>query len=196
MKKITLAIALAIASLGAAQAQDQTAAPEGKVSFLIGAGLTFGGDKMATAAYENGDEIDIHAGSIFALTTGIDYRISQKFSLQGTIGFHVDDATASNGDMRFQRFPVELLAYYHVSPQWRIGGGARYVSNAKLSSSGAADFGDYEFKSTVSGVLEAEYLMSPNMGFKVRLVNDKFEEKISRAKYDGKHIGLFANYYF
>jgi hypothetical protein len=97
MKNFTIAIALAFASLGAAQAQDtnaqygvpatmgvppsatpqnaapqkaapqyvapqyaapQKAAQQGKVRPVLGMGLTFGGDKLATAEYENGGSID------------------------------------------------------------------------------------------------------------------------------------------
>jgi outer membrane protein W len=195
MKKTLLAFALAAASIGVAQAQ--TAAPAAKpLRFLVGAGLTFGGDKLATAQYTNGGEINIHAGSMVALNAGIDYRINEAFSVQGTVGYHFDNASAENGSIRFERFPFELLGYYNVSPQWRVGGGVRYASNAKLSSSGVADFGDYEFDSTVSGVVEGEYMFGPKVGVKVRYVNEKFQAKIGGARIDGSHIGLLANYYF
>jgi hypothetical protein len=197
MKKLTFAIALAIASLGAAQAQTDAPAPaEKQMRFLVGAGLTFGGDKLATARFVNGDEYNLHAGSIFAMTAGIDYRVTEQFSFQGTIGYHVDDATAKNGSIKFQRFPIELLAYYHLSPAWRIGGGARYLTNAKLTSSGAADIGDYEFKNTLSGVVEGEYLIGRHAGVKVRYVVEKLEEKHYGDKFKANHLGVFGIYYF
>ena len=193
MKKIALIFALAIASLS----QNAAAQDMGKqLRFTVGAGLTFGGDKLATASYTNGGEIDIRAGSMVALAAGVDYRISPEVSLQATVGFHVDDATASNGDVRFQRYPIELLAYYNVSPQWRIGGGVRYVSNPKLTSSGAAYIGDLTFKNTVSGVLEGEYAMSDSIGIKVRYVQEQFENKYNSHKTDANHVGVFANFYF
>jgi hypothetical protein len=194
MKKITLAIALAIATLGSAQAQQAPA--QKNVRFFLGGGLTFGGDKLATATYTNGGEIDIHAGSMVAMNGGIDFLVTPEFSLQANIGYHVDNASARNGDVRFERVPMELLAYFHPAPQWRVGGGVRYVSNTKFSSSGAADVGDYKFKNSVSGVIEGEYLMTPHVGFKIRLVSDKFEEEMTGKKFDGQHVGFMANYYF
>jgi opacity protein-like surface antigen len=194
MKKIALVIALAIASLNAAQAQ--TAPAEKQMRFLVGGGLTFGGDKLATAEYTNGGEIDIHAGSMIALNAGMEYRFAPEFSLQANVGYHVDNASATNGDIRFQRFPMELLGYYHANQQWRVGGGVRYVSNPKLSSSGAAYFGNFDFKNTVSGVVEVEYLMNQHVGFKVRYVNEKFELKNGTKEFDANHVGFFANYYF
>lgn len=193
MKKIAFIFAMAIASLS----QNAAAQDMGKqLRFTVGAGLTFGGDKLATASYTNGGDIDIRAGSMVALAAGADYRISPEVSLQATVGFHVDDATARNGDVRFQRFPIELLAYYNVSPQWRIGGGARYVSSAKLSSSGAAYVGNYTFEDTVSGVLEGEYAMSSSIGIKLRYVQEKFERKVDGRKFDANHVGILANFYF
>jgi hypothetical protein len=197
MKKIISALALATVSLGAAQAQTVAQPAEAKqMRFLVGMGLTFGGDQLATAHYTDGVERSIRAGSMIALNAGVDYRVTPEFSFQGTFGYHVDNASADNGGMRFERFPIELLAYYHVSPTWRLGGGARYVTSAKFKSGGAGDVGDYEFDNTLSPVVEAEYLMSAHWGFKVRLVSEKFTEKVSGAKIDGSHIGFLANYYF
>lgn len=195
MKKTLLALALAAASVGVAQAQ--TEAPVAKpLRFLVGGGLTFGGDKLATAKYTNGGEINIHAGSMVAVNVGIDYRIAEAFSVQGTVGYHFDNASGTNGNIRFDRFPVELLGYYNVMPQWRVGGGVRYVTNAKLSSSGVAYFGDYGFDNTFGAVVEGEYMFGPKVGMKIRYVNEKYQPKMGGDKLDGSHIGILANYYF
>ena len=195
MKKIALVIALAIASLNAAHAQ--TAPPEAKpVRFLVGMGLTFGGDELATVQYQNGDDYDISAGGMIAFVAGVDYRISPEFSMQGTVAYHFDQANASNGDMKFKRYPVELLAYYHPTQNWRVGGGLRYVSSPELSSSGAAYIGNYAFKNTISPVIEAEYLVSSHLGLKVRLVKEEYQVKGYNEKYKGDHVGIFATLYF
>lgn len=198
MKKMYFLIALAIASLDMAHAQDVAPAPIDKpMRVLLGAGLTFGGDMLAKAHYTNGGDIMIHAGSMVALNAGIDYRVTPELSLQGTVGYHGDNASASNGHVRFDRYPIELLAYYNVAPQWRIGGGARYTTNVELSSSGAgACAGNYEFDNTLSAVAEAEYILSPHWGLKLRFVGEKFKEKLTSTKIDANHVGFFANYYF
>jgi opacity protein-like surface antigen len=194
MKKIVLAIALAIASLNAAQAQN--APVDKQLRFLVGGGLTFGGDKLITVKYENDVDMSVRAGGMIALTGGVEYRVSNAFSLQATLGYHVDNTSASNADARFDRFPMELLAYYHLSPQWRVGGGARYVSNPKFKTSGVADIGDYTFDNTIGGLVEVEYLMNEHVGFKLRYVQEKYESKQIRGKIDGNHVGMLANFYF
>jgi hypothetical protein len=172
------------------------AAPAKQMHFLLGTGLTFGGDKLATAEYENGGSIDIRAGSMIAVVAGVDYRVTQEFSLQATFGYHFDNASASNGDIRFERFPIEVLAYYQTAPKWRVGAGARYISSPKLKSSGAADIGDFSFDNTVGAVIEAEYMISPKVGIKMRYVNEKYEISGVPGKIDGSHAGVFGIYYF
>ena len=187
MNKTILAIALSIAALGTAQAQTR---------FFVGAGLTGGGDKLATARYERLGNVDIRAGGLLAFTGGVDYTVSPQFALQASIGYHVDQAHADNGEIRFQRFPIELLAYYTPAPQWRLGAGARYLADPKLSSSGAGYIGDYQFDSSTGGIVEAEYMVSPQIGVKVRYVAEKLQFKNSSAEVDGNHVGIFANFYF
>jgi hypothetical protein len=205
MKKIALALTLALASMAAAQAQTTEAVvtpvayqpvAAKPLRFVLGAGLTFGGDKIATAYYEDGDEIDLRAGDMVAVQAGIDYRVSPEFSLKATVGYHVDDASARNGDMRFQRVPFELLGYYHVTEKVRVGGGLRYVTGAEFRSSGAGDIGDYKFKNTTSAVAELEYMATPSIGVTLRYVNDEYEEKGYGGKLKGDHVGAFANFYF
>ncbi|WP_073212947.1 outer membrane beta-barrel protein [Massilia sp. CF038] len=196
MKKIILSTAVAFGSLNAAQAQ--TAPQANPMRFFVGMGLTAGGDKMSTVEYTDGTSADIRAGNLLAFVGGIDYQVTPDFSFQGSIGYHFDSADATNGSQRFSRFPVELLAYYHVAQQWRIGGGARYSTNARFSSSGAAEVGDTDLDSKVAGIVEAEYMPSAHWGVKLRYVKEEF--KISRGTrshvYKGDHVGVFGNYYF
>ncbi|MFC5462725.1 outer membrane beta-barrel protein [Massilia niabensis] len=200
MKKIALAFSLAAVSmLGTAHAQTyEVVQPiEARpLRFVFGAGFTFGGDKLATAVYDDGVEIDIDAGAGLAMHVGVDYRVSPQFSVQGTVGYHVDSANAWNGDLRFERVPFELLGYYHVNDKVRAGGGLRFVTNAALRCSGACRFGDTGFDDTTSAVAELEYLYTPRVGFKLRYVNEQFKEKDWNYKVKGDHVGLLANFYF
>jgi hypothetical protein len=197
MKKATLAIALAIATMSAAHAQNAPAPAEQKrLHFLVGMGLTAGGDKLATVTYQNLGEYDIKAGGLVMFTGGVDFRVTPEFSIQSTIGYHVDQAPARNGNVKFERYPIELLAYYHPAPKWRVGGGVRYVSSPKLSSSGVVQGLNVEFDNTVSGLVEAEYLISRHFGIKLRYVNEHYELKGYSGKIDANHAGVFGNFYF
>jgi hypothetical protein len=194
MKKILFAALLA--TLGAAHAQTFAPAPApSPARFLVGMGLSSGGDELASAKYTNGDTINIHAGGLVYFTAGVDYHFTPEFSLQGTVNYHVDRANARNGDVKFERFPVELIGYYQPNPAWRVGGGVRYTTSPKLSGSGFATGLDVGFDDTTSAVVEAEYFTSPKVGIKLRYVNETFK---SRGYYDvdGSHVGISLNHYF
>jgi len=199
MKKIAFAFALAAASPGMAQAQSfvqvQDVATK-PLRFVIGAGVTKGGDHLATAVYDDGTEIKIRGGDGIVLLAGLDYRIDPRFSVQGTLAYHADRANAHNADLRFERVPVELLGYYHVHAKVRAGGGLRYVTSTALIDRVPGGYGDFHFKDTTSPVAEIEFLYSPRIGFKLRYVNDKFKEERSGAPVKGDHVGLLVNAYF
>jgi opacity protein-like surface antigen len=194
MKKTVLAIGLAFASLSSAQAQIPAPNP---LRIVVGIGITGGGDKLATAHFDDGTTVNIKAGQGALFYGGVDYLVNDHFSFQGTFGYHIDDTPAApNGSVKFERFPIELMAYVHPSPMWRIGGGVRYISSPKLKGSGFGEGLDYKFENAVSGVVEAEYLHNEQFGIKLRYVAEKFEAKGVPGKTSGNHVGLMANYYF
>ncbi|MGZ8288786.1 MAG: outer membrane beta-barrel protein [Telluria sp.] len=193
MKKTLLACVLAAATF-CANAQQ---APVKNQRFVIGTGLTFGGDRLATTTYTNGDSANIRAGSGLQLQAGVEYRLNPLFSVQGNVGYHIHfTPEASNGDADFSRIPVELIGYYHANDKWRVGGGMRFVRNAKLSGSGFAYGLDESFEDTTGGIVELEYLYSPSLGFKLRGVGEKYESRYSIGSAKGNHVGMFANFYF
>ncbi len=195
MNKLALALAFA-GALGTAQAQTYVQGGAAKpLRFVLGAGFTSGGDHLATAFYDDGVEIKVKGGDGIVVHAGVDYRVAPQFSVQGTVGYHVDRANAHNAGLRFERVPFELLGYYHVNDKVRAGGGLRYVTNTALVLR-AAGVADVHFKDTASPVAEIEYLYSPRVGFKLRYVNDKFKEEHGGAPVKGEHVGVLVNGYF
>lgn len=193
MKKVLLGTALTLAAAFNAQAAD-AASP---FKFLLGAGLTFGGDTLATAQFNDGSTEDIKGGGLVQLYGGIEYRLGDKVSFQGTVGYHVDDTSAaSNGSVRFSRVPVDLLLYYHVNDKVRLGGGVQLVNGPEVKGSGVASNVHLEFENATGAVIEGEYLFTPHVGMKVRYVSEKFEIKGTNTKADGNHLGVLFNYYF
>jgi hypothetical protein len=175
MKKIVLALSVLLSTLGTAQAQNYTPAPA-PTRFLLGMGLSGGGDKLASARYEDGDTVNIHAGGLIYFTAGADFHVTPEFSLQGTVNYHVDRANARN-------------------PLWRVGGGVRYASSPKLSGSGAGSGLEASFDSSTGAVVEGEYFTSPKLGIKLRYVHETYKER-GFGDIDGSHVGLSANFYF
>ncbi|MGL4574247.1 MAG: outer membrane beta-barrel protein [Burkholderiaceae bacterium] len=196
MKKVVslIAIACAAAFSGNAMAQDK-AAPAMAVKPFLGFGLTLGGDKLATAVYDNGTEADIRAGNLVQMTAGVEIPLGTLFSASASVSYHVDNASAENGSLKFDRFPVEVLAHYKLNDQWRIGAGARFVSGATLGGSGVASMPDVEFDSTTGAVLQAEYQFNANTSLIVRGVSEKYKVN-GFGNVDGSHFGVLVNYKF
>ena len=171
---------------------------------LVGAALTAGGDKLSTIDYQDGGSQSVTAGGLVQLYGGIEFHEKDSpFGLQATVGYHVDSANARNGNQRFSRWPIEVIALYNVAPKFRLGVGARYASSAKFTSDGAGYVGNADFTSRVGGILMGEWLITPSMGVQVRYVNEKYKvqtnngsNQVQTLDIDGSHGGIGFNYYF
>jgi hypothetical protein len=122
--------------------------------FTGGVLLSEGGDHLFTGKYTDGTKIDITAG--------------------GTLG--------TNGNASFTRFPLEVMGFYQLNDEYRIGACARKSLSAKLKTSGVAKYQDNaEFHASVGNVIELQYLF--------------FTEKTDGYKVKGDHIGVGVVFY-
>lgn len=188
-------LAVAVLALGAAQAV--WAQPV--VRPLVGMGFTFGGDTVARVVYDNGDSEKVRAGGLIAFTTGLEMSFSPLVSAQALIGYHVDGVTASNGDVKFDRYPAEFLGHYRLTDTFRVGGGARYTAKARTRSSGAASgtVPSEDFKPAWGTVVEGEFTIGRNLGIKLRYVSEKFDSKTAgNPSLKGNHGGIYIVGYF
>jgi hypothetical protein len=195
MKKSTIAhfaigTALAAASL-CSHAEDLR-----PLHFVIGTGITGGGEKLATVTYTNGDTQDIRSGGLVHYFVGMDVRAAPHVSVQATVGYHVDSsAGASNGSVRFTRVPIEVLGYFHVNESIRLGGGVRLVNSPELTGRGVASNVNDSFDNTVGVVLEGEYKFTNWFGLKLRAVSESYRSRGTGFKANGDHAGLYAAFY-
>lgn len=197
-------ICFVIATAGAtAQAQ----APV--VRFLANVGYSAGGDTLASGNYVSGASYSINAGKGVTLAVGADFRVAEKVTVQATVGHHQDSTNASNGEIAFKRAPVELLGFYEMSENFRLGGGLRKAQNAEVTASGAAAgisaAGSYE--STLGAVLEGQYFFNSQRysaaehkalwGVGVRFVNESFKQTNSTAgSKNGSHLAISFLFYY
>jgi len=191
MKKLWMGL-IAAASMQAAMAD-----PAGQVRGLVGLGLTVGGDTIGTVNYNNGTSSDLTAGGTVDLRGGLEYWLQgQPVALELSMGYHTDRVSANNGDATFTRFPLELIAHYALSPQLRVGVGARKSLNTKLDVS--IDNGEHtKFKSSVGGIAEVEYFFTPQFSLKGRYVVERFtSDDAYKDKLEGDHLGVYGMLYF
>ena len=171
-------------------------APPEPLRYLLGVGLTTGGDKLVTVAYSDGSTDSVTAGGFYSLYGGMDYRLNENLSLRGSIGYHFDTTKpADNGEVTFGRVPLELMAYYHASSEIRIGGGTRIVLSPKMEGTGVASAATMSFNNTLGIVGEAEYMFTHELGISLRYVIEKYKASGISSTINGNHLGLMANIY-
>ena len=165
---------------------------------LASFGLTGGGDEIGNLTYANGTNVTLHAGGLIQFGAGALWQFNDMpIATSLTVNYHVDRANAKNGSVRFQRTPIELLAYYTGAGKWRIGGGARFVSGAKGVVEIDGRSGSTTFSSNTGAVIEVGYGFSPHLWLNVRGVSEKYQEEIPYGKsYDGTHLGVNFVYQF
>lgn len=181
---------------GVSQASAQEAFARAGTVFSMG--LTRGMSNFFTVRYTDGTEQRITPGGTFEVKFGGEMRFNRvPLSAQATIGYHYDSTHATNGSVTFTKVPLEFLGYWNVTPQYKIGGGFRYVTMTTLKGDGIADaLGTNDFKNTVGSVIEGEYLINPKTGVAMRYVNEIYQLKGADYKINGSHYGIRMNIYF
>lgn len=85
-----------------------------------------GGARLAKVTMTDGSTQSLSAGGLFGIGAGLVYMpTGTPVAFEATLGYKVDDVTASNGQLKFARWPIEFLASY-VAERHRIGGGLAY----------------------------------------------------------------------
>lgn len=175
----------------------------GQIKPFVGAGLTFGGEDLATAEYTDRSSSTVTTGGFLDLRGGIEYRLIQSpWSLQLAIGYHTDSTKASNGEFEFSRVPIELIAMADMSERWRVGLGIRKATGAKVSATGDAArqtaFGrTTTFDSELGVLFQAEYMVGPQFALQARYVSEGYRVQFKQpVNVDGSHLGIFGVFYF
>jgi hypothetical protein len=143
---------------------------------VLAGGLTWGGEKLATAVFEDDSTQSIRAGGLVQAGGGLLWQPAYvPFALQATVNYHVDSVTAANGELRFSRYPIELLLFNTAVPNWRFGGGARFVTNARLKVDEPGANAKLRYRDTIGAVAEFGYRFAWNGWVNFRLTAERYE---------------------
>lgn len=170
-------------------------------------GYSAGGATLVSGTYTDGTSYTINAGQGLMLALGADYRVAEQVSVQATVGSHVDKTHATNGEIAFRRTPVELLVFYDLNEQLRLGGGLRKAQNAEVTASGVAAGmpGTGSYESSGGLVFEGQYFFASTRttvrkaqwGLGVRIVSESYKPNDgSTGARDGSHLGVSLLFYY
>ena len=201
--------AAAVFMLGMATFAAAAKEPENgtRMDWFVGFGLTHGGDELAEVEVYYDDDShdeDLRAGELITIAAGIVvYFPMPSWSLQTSIGYHTDDVGDYNDDIKFDRYPLELIPFYNFRNH-RLGAGLSYHLSPELD---LKEIGGpkVEFDDALGWLVEYDYSFSgwENGGFAlgVRYLWIDYEaEKTSNIRgpssVDGNHIGIHVDYMF
>jgi hypothetical protein len=157
-------------------------------------GFDFGGDNLVTAQFTNGSSDSIKAGELLYFGVGASIITdSRDIEVEVTASYKFKNISASNGDIKFTRYPLEALVFYRM-PKFRVGGGLTYHLSPKVSGSGVASNINGNFDDSLGFVLQGDYLVTQKASVGARYTSLKY--KVGGTSIDGSSIGITAGYRF
>lgn len=181
-----------LCAFGTAQAFDDFGYYPGTTRMVVDAGLTGGGDKLATVVYTNGDTNTIYAGNGLIADFGVQHNFAySNWSLKATVGFDYTAATASNATISFTRYPVDVLLLYNMGRQ-HVGFGLTEHFSPELDMDG---FGpNVNFNSATGVILQYQYSV-----FTVRATGIHYTVQGNcpgNCSVNGGNLGVFFTFAF
>lgn len=157
---------------------------------MVQASLDLGGETLATAVYEDGEDSDVKAGQLVHLAAGIVQPFNQQLEFQATLGWKFDSADAENGSISFERFPVEAMVFFRRDAL-RVGGGPTVHFSPTLEGEGAASaLGTYKFDDAVGLITQIDYFFQPTISLGLRATYIEYESEIEPVSVHGNSIGV------
>ena len=154
----------------------------------------FGGDTLVEITYVDGSKADIDAGRGLVIGGGVNLGITPEIFLQAAASWKFTTVPqASNGDLTWTRFPLELSAFYKMD-KIRVGGGIAYHMANKLKGTGIASAYNVDFDDALGFNLGVEYKMSDKFAITSRYTI--IDYSASGGSANGNSFGVGMNWYF
>ena len=188
MNRLLVLTFVLVLPLTARAAEDERA-----VRIILGLGLSDGGSRVE---YSGGTST-IRAGEGRLMYAGALVRLGDRASLQATLGTHRVSTYSFWIIEResFNRNIGDLVLHYHLSEKLRLGGGAEFISNARLRGISQPSVGEQNYERTVGAIVEGEYRFRPWFGLKLRGVTLRYKASDSDIRFNGDHVALLCSFY-
>lgn len=191
------AAVLGLAAALPATAQSLGEPPDARpVRFVLGFGLTHGGDKLAEADTYGGDTENVRSGSGLDLHAGAEWRALPFLSFQATLGHHDDRVYDWGSNVGFRRSTAELIGHFWFDPRFRAGLGIHKTYDAVFSSRIDGIRSNTDYTGKIAPVVEAEYFFNPMFSLKGRYVHERYEQRFTGRRLDGNYGGVYLGLYF
>ncbi len=164
---------------------------------VLGLGLTGGGDLLVQVPFSDGTVQNIYAGRLMHMFLGLEHQVAQGYFFRGTLGYHADSASASNGSISFSRLPFELSTHVYVADRVTFGLGLRKSLSPSLDSVGVP-MQPILMTADVGWLAQVEYEFTPQFSMAMRTTRETFHYQTGGidVPIDGNHSGLYFNVTF
>lgn len=123
-----------------------------RFGWVLEGALEFGGDEFVEILFTDGSTQTLTTGQGGTIAFGAEYRVAPRLLLRGTAGFKFTSTAADNSNAMFTRIPLELVAHYALTSDWRLGAGAAY--HAAINFDGDNLGPDLAFDPAIGGTVE------------------------------------------
>ncbi len=166
---------------------------------VFGVGFTGGGDPVLSppVQYSDGTTDQLYAGTGTHIFGGIEYQAVQGVFWRTTLGYHfTSTAPATNGDISFSRFPLELTLHTYIAPDLTIGGGLRKSLGVSVTGTGAVSNVNYAMDSNTGWLIQGEYELNSDISLALRLVRETYRVRSTLLDLDAGYVGVYLNFVF
>jgi hypothetical protein len=157
MKKILFALSI-VFLLSVQHLNAQTESEKAVTAkFLIDMGIEYGGDELLTVVFTNGEDQTMLAGQGGYIAAGgqIDFENLQALMFRFSIGIKYNTTAAENANIRLTRLPINIMPYWKISEDVRLGVGLTTHQSVKFKGDGFVP--DVDFTSTMGPRVELGY---------------------------------------
>ncbi|WP_332399452.1 outer membrane beta-barrel protein [Vibrio metschnikovii] len=192
---------LALPKLALALLLGSSCANANIISGVAGVGYGFGGEKIFEGLYDNGKTDDVKSNEGISIFGGVDINLINNFILRGTVGYKFDAIFASNGEVSFNRVPLELIVFKGFNNH-KIGAGITHQKNVKFECNVKGICGDIEFDDATGFVAQYEYAFSPakmsknHFAIGVKYTHIEYTTPIINKDIDGSGFDVHLAYLF
>lgn len=159
-------------------------------SFLIEGGIEYGGDEIALIPFTSGETQSMKAGQGGFIAVGGQFQFAaiEKLLIRTTLGIKYNTTAAENANIRFTRVPINLMGFWKITEDVRIGVGASAHQNVQLKGDGFIP--DLDFESNIGPRVEIGYKWAA-----LTYTNVKYTAETD-GNYSAGAIGLSLSYVF
>jgi len=110
------------------------------------------------------------------------------------IGWKFDSVQAENGDLSFDRYPLDVM-FFHQTGKWSVGGGLTYHMSPKFSGSGVASGLNINFNDALGFAFEVNHQFNKMyLGGKFTVID--YELQNSSISVSGNSLGIVLGFVF